>query len=136
MASLKRLRSVAHNVAHQFASTLNYVGDDYAVYHVVKTAKAHNIPIVVIDMLTGRAVPETIEVDPIPFILAALRPALYELLRNEGHSIEILSAATLTYNVAVDRVDLKHHLPVYDCTACLVTKDGKRFEAHLNEHNK
>ena len=136
MASSKRLRSVAHAVAHRFASMPNYVGDDYAVYHVVKTAKSLNISVVVIDMLTGRASPEAIEVGPIPFILASLKASLEGLLRKEGHAIETLSAASLTYNVAVERVDLRHHLPTYDCVARLTTRDGKTFEAHLTEANR
>jgi hypothetical protein len=112
------------------------VAGDYAIYHVIKAAKVLNISVVVIDMLTGRATPEAIEVGPIPRILASLKASLEDLLRSEGHSIDTLSAATLTYNVAVERVDLQHHLPTYDCVACLVTRDGKRFEAHLNETNK
>ena len=36
VASLKLLKSFAHGLAHQFASTLNYRHDDYAIIHLAR----------------------------------------------------------------------------------------------------
>ena len=133
MASLKRLKSVAHSLAHQFASTLNYWHDDYAICHLAKASKSLNIPKVGINVLAGQASPREIEIGYLPEIISKLKPALEVLLEKEGYPVETVSAATLEYNFDVNRTDLLFHQPTYDCTCSLTTQDGRTYSAQLTE---
>lgn len=135
MTSLKRLKSVAHSLAHQFASTLNYWQDDYAINHLANTAKSFNISRVAINIVTGQASPHEIEIGHLPEIFSRLKPALEVLLKKEGYSIETVTAGTLEYNFNVGRADLIFHQPTYDCTCALTTQDGRTYSAHLTERS-
>lgn len=135
LASLKPLKSVAHSLAHQFASTLNYWHDDYAICHLAKAAKAHHVPTVVIDVLAQKVVPEELQVGVIAEFVPPLKDSLDAILHKEGFSIENLESATLTYNFAVERVDLLFHQPTYDCISSLSTKEGKKYDARLTERS-
>ena len=135
MASLKRLKSVAHSLAHQFASTLNYWHDDYAICHLAKASKAINIPKVGINILSGQASPREIEIGYLPEIISKLKPALEVLLEKEGYPVETVTAATLEYNFNVGRADPLFHQPTYDCVCSLTTQDGRTYSAQLTERS-
>lgn len=133
MASLKRLKSVAHSLAHQFGSTLNYWHDDYAICHLAKASTLLSIPKVGINILSGQASPPEIEIGYLPEIISKLRPALEVLLEKEGYPIETVAAATLEFNFNVGRADLLFHQPTYDCICSLTTQDGRIYSAQLTE---
>jgi len=133
--SLKPLRSVAHSLAHQFASTLNYWGDDYAIDHLAKAAKRENTPVVVIDVLTQEVTPAQVQAGVVGEIVRALRPSLASILAKEGFALEIVESATLTYNFSVGRIAFPQSLPTYDCVCTLFTTDGRKYEAHLTERS-
>ena len=133
MPSLKPLRSVAHSLAHQFASTLNYWKDDYAIDHLAKAAKRENAPVIVIDVLRQEVAPTQVQAGVIPEIVRALKPSLAGILAKEGFALEILESATLTYNFSVGRITFPQSLPTYDCVCTLVTTEGRKYEAHLTE---
>jgi hypothetical protein len=135
VASLKRLNSVAHSLAHQFASTLNYWHNDYAICHLARASKSLNIPKIDINVLVGQATPHEIEIGFLPEIISKLKPALEVLLEKEGYPVEIVTAATLNYNFDVDRTDLLFHQPTYDCTCTLTTQDGRTYKAQLTERS-
>ena len=135
MASLKRLKSVAHSLAHQFASTLNYWHDDYAICHLAKASRSLNIPTVGINILSGQASPREIEIGYLPEIFSKLKPALKALLEKEGYPVATVTAATLEYNFNVDRADLLFHQPTYDCVCSLTTQDGRIYSALLTERS-
>lgn len=135
MPSLKPLKSVAHNVAHQFASTLNYWHGDYAINHLAKAAETQGAKVVVIDVLSGKIDPPQVRQGVVAEISAALRSSLGRLLTNEGFTLEQVSEASLTFNFDVPRKDLLYKQPTYECTSVIVTTEGKRFEAQLTEKN-
>jgi hypothetical protein len=135
MPSLKPLKSVAHNLAHQFASTLNYVYDDYAINHLAKAAHGRKSPVIVIDVLNNVISPPDLKAGIVLEIITPLKASLAEILEKEGFSIDMLDSATLTYNFNVDRVDALFHQPTYDCVSSLKTKTGRGYEAHLTEEN-
>ena len=135
MASLKRLKSVAHSLAHQFASTLNYWHDDYAICHLATASKSLNIQKVSINILASQASPHEIEIGYLPEIISKLKPALEVLLEKNGYPVETVAAATLDYNFDVSRTDLLFHQPSYDCTCSLTTQDGRTYLARLTERS-
>ena len=133
MPSLKPLKSVAHSLAHQFASTLNYWEDDYAIHHLARTAKRENASLVVIDVLKLEVAPPQVKVGVMVEIVDALKPSLTSILAKEGFELDLLQRATLTYNFAVARTNFPFNLPTYDCVCELVTTSGHTYQAHLNE---
>jgi len=62
VASLKSPKSVAHNLPHHFASTLNWWGDDYAIHHLARAVHALPEKRVEIDVLRQTSAPEPIVV--------------------------------------------------------------------------
>jgi hypothetical protein len=131
--SLKPLKSVAHNLAHQFASTLNYWEDDYAIDHLAKAAKRESVSVVVIDVLSQAVTPAHIQTVMVSKIVCALKPSLVSILAKEGFALVVLESATLTYDFSVGRVNFPHNLPTYDCVCTLVTTEGRKYQAHLTE---
>ena len=133
MPSLKPLKSVAHSLAHQFASTLNYWTDDYAINHLANAAKRENAPVVVIDVLKQEIAPPEVQTGVVSEIVRALKPSLASILAKEGFALEILESAMLTYNFSVGRIVFPQSLPTYDCVCTVVTTEGRKYEAHLTE---
>jgi hypothetical protein len=133
MPSLKPLKSVAHNLAHQFASTLNYWKGDYAIHHLANAAKREHAPLVVIDVLTQEVTPSQVQAGVVSEIVCALKPSLADILAKEGFTLGLLESATLTYNFGVWRTGVVASLPTYDCVCALVTTEGRKYEAHLTE---
>lgn len=131
MSSLKPLKSVAHNVCHQFASTLNYWGGDYGINHLARSAvSAGNL--VTVDLLAGTSSPELFgEGANAPQQLAR---ALPQLLAKEGFSVDLLANATATYR-------FRGPLPepggsvAYDCRVEFTTIAGRSYTVELSELN-
>jgi hypothetical protein len=133
--SLKPLKSVAHNLAHRFASTLNYWKGDYAIHHLANAAKRENVTKLVIDVLKQEVAPPQVQVGVVSELLPVLRDSLLGLLAKESLAPELLESATLAYNFSASRGNIPYNLPTYDCVCTLVTREGRRFEAHLTERN-
>jgi hypothetical protein len=132
MPSLKPLRSVAHSLAHHFASTLCYWKGDYAIHHLAAASKRLNAPIVEIDLLAQTATPPDLQSGMVAELIPYLKNYLFKLLTKEGFSVDVVSTATLKYNFGVERINL-YNLPTYDCVSSLTTNDGRKYEAHLTE---
>lgn len=131
MPSLEPLKSVAHNVCHQFASTLNYWGDDYGINHLARSVvSAGNL--VTIDLLAGTSHPGLSgEGSCVPGELAQ---ALSRLLAKEGFTTDLLASATATYR-------FRGPLPepggsaAYDCQVKLTIVGGRSYAVELSELN-
>ena len=134
MPSLKSLKSVAHNIAHHFASTLCYWKSDYAINHLAEAAKCFHAPVVEINLLTQTANPPEIQTGMVAEIIPYLKQYLFELLAKEGFHRDVIVSARLKYNFGVRRVNL-FNLPSYDCVSSITTADGRTYEAHLTEAN-
>jgi hypothetical protein len=131
VSSLKPLKSVAHNVCHQFASTLNYWGGDYGINHLARSvASVGNL--VTIDLLAGTSSPGLSgEGSHAPQQLAQ---ALPQLLAKEGFTTDLLARATATYR-------FRGPLPepggsvAYDCQIEFATTGGSSYAVELSELN-
>jgi hypothetical protein len=129
--SLKPLKSVAHNLPHHFASTLNWWGDDYAIHHLVRAVKSLPGNRVEIDVLVRTTVPA---LDGVAReAVSAMTEKLQQLLGKEGLDSSLLSSATVVYDFGVPRRDLIYGLPCYDCTCTLSTVNGRTYSARLTE---
>lgn len=104
MPSLKPLRSVAHNLAHQFASTLNYWSDDYAINRLARAAVLANEPVVIIDVLGQSMEPRSVQVGVVIEFVPALKRTLEDLLKKEGMKAIALSAAKLEFNFGANKL--------------------------------
>lgn len=128
-SSLKPLKSVAHNVCHQFASTLNYWANDYGINHLARSvAAAGNM--VVVDLLAGTSHP----------VLAGegatgvqqLASALPGLLVKEGFAPNLLARATATYRMRGELPE-RGGVVAYDCRVELTTVGGRSYVVELSE---
>ena len=135
MPSLKPLKSVAHNLAHHFASTLNYWDDDYAINHLANASKKVGEAKAIVDALSGVVLPASLRIGVVGEFGIALKRKLRDLLTQEGMGEVALSAAFIEYNFAVPRASSIGSLPAYDCISVIETASGRRYHAHLTERN-
>jgi hypothetical protein len=132
MPSLKPLKSVAHSLAHHFASTLCYWESDYAINHLAEASKRCHSPLVEIDLLAQTANPVEIQTDMVAEIIPYLKKYLLKLLDKEGFAIDAIASARLNYNFGVGRANT-FNLLTYDCVSSITTTDGRTYEAYLTE---
>ena len=131
MSSLKPLKSVAHNVCHQFASTLNYWGNDYGINHLARSVvNAGNL--VTVDLLAGTSNPR-FEGEGARAV-RQLAQALPELLTREGFAIDLLASATATYQIRGSLPDPGGSV-AYDCQVAFTTTGGRSYAVELSELN-
>ena len=135
MPSLKPLRSVAHNLAHSFASTLNYWKDDYAISHLWRAAVSAGVSRVRVNVLAATVDPDSVNTGMVADILPSIKATLTQLLQKEGFESGLVTEATLVYDFAVQRVSLYPGLPQYYCEVVLKTTNGRLFTAKLTEAN-
>jgi len=95
-SSLKPLQSVAHNLCHQFASTLNYWSDDYGINHFARSVVAAGGSVAV-DLLAGTSQPPLAGEGALG--VRQLAAALPALLLKEGFGANLLSSAVANYRV-------------------------------------
>ena len=130
-SSLKPLKSVAHNVCHQFASTLNYWAGDYGINHFARSIVAAG-NLVAVDLLAGTSY-QVLDGEGASGaeLLAA---ALQSLLIKEGFEPSLLASATAIYRV-------RGSLPApggnvaYDCRVEFTTVGGRSYAVELSELN-
>jgi hypothetical protein len=132
MPSLKPLKSVAHSLAHHFASTLCYWESDYAINQLAMTSKHCRAPIVEIDVLAQTVTPSEIQAGMVAEMISYLKSYLFKLLAKEGFSVDVVASARLKYNFGVGRINAIN-FPTYDCVSSITTADGRTYEAHLSE---
>lgn len=132
MPSLKPLKSVAHSLAHHFASTLCYWESNYAINQLAEASKRCHAPVVEIDLLTETATPSEIQAGMVSEMSPYLKSYLFKLLAKERFSVDVVASAHLKYNFGVRRVNV-FNLPTYDCVSSITTADGRTYEAHLTE---
>jgi hypothetical protein len=79
VASYKRLKSLAHNVVHQFLSTLNYVHGQYVFEDLFQSARSVRSTHVTIDLLTGIVEPESVRTPRLDTAIESARNWLGDL---------------------------------------------------------
>lgn len=134
MPSIKIFKSIAHNVAHNFASTLNYWKDDYAIHHLWNAAKKHDVRIVKIDILNTNIEPKCLNEGRVKKLLPSVLSFLMHLIESENMKEFEIEEAILEYNFGVNRISL-YDLPTYDCKSSIKVSPGKVFQVHLTEKN-
>lgn len=131
MPSLKPLKSVAHNVVHQFASTLNYWGGDYGINHLAHAVLASG-GAATVDLLAGSCEPVLIGEGGLAVRqLAAILPAL---LLKEGFAPELLGSALVQFSFR-GPPPAPGGNAAYDCVVTFITTDGRRYAVKLTELN-
>ena len=134
MASLKPLKSLAHNIAHHFASTLSYWKDDYTINHLWNAAKKHDIEQVKIDVLKSKIAPEILYQGTIKDFLPSVTQFYKYLMKAQGMSEVEIECMILEYDFSVNRVS-PYDLPTYDCKAMIRSTSGREYTVHLTEEN-
>ena len=102
--SYKRYKSAAHNFARSFASTLNWVADDYAMSYLARAALRAGISEFQADLLTGNASPPELVS---PAVLSSIQGRVERFPRHlvaEGADPAKVREATLTI-----RFDIEEH---------------------------
>ena len=129
MSSLKPLKSVAHNLCHQFASTLNHWGNDYGINHLARSVvNVGNL--VTVDLLAGTSSPGLSgEGAHAPHQLAQ---ALQQLLAKEGFVAGLLASATYQFH---DPLPEPGGLVAYDCQIEFTTAGGRSYRVELSDLN-
>ncbi len=121
---LKNLKSVGHNAAHSFLSTLGHIGALYASTYLHRLALKSSLSAIEIDVLKA-SISGFAPVDEVTNSLQELRAQFLELLRKEGIPTEAVKTYKLYIKLIGDRIDVidiqcKPHLidlndKVYDC---------------------
>jgi hypothetical protein len=131
VTSLKALKSVAHNVCHQFASTRVYWDGDYGINHLARSVVAAGNR-ATIDLLAGTSSP-TLTGEGVHAV-RQLAQALPELLAREGFATDLLASATATYR-------FRGPLPqpgdsvAYDCHVEFATTVGRSCAVEISGLN-
>jgi hypothetical protein len=99
----KVIKSVAHNWAHSFASTLNWHGHDYAMSHLLRVAVARRESELRVDLLTGAAGPAALLIPPVREALDFRRGMLARLLQSQGVPPAVIRAATASIRFDLER---------------------------------
>ncbi len=130
-SSLKPLKSVAHNVCHQFASTLNYWAGDYGINHFARSIVAAGGSVAV-DLLAGTSRPPLAGKGALG--VQQLASALSALLVKEGFETRLLSSAVANYRVRGPLPEPGGNVP-YDCRVEFSTVGGRSYVIELSELN-
>ena len=131
MPSLKPLKSVAHNVIHQFASTLTYWGGDYGINHLAHAVLAAGGN-VTIDLLSGSCTPALHGEGKIA--AKCLSGGLPRLMEKAGFQASLLSAACARFHFP-GPAPVEGGNTAYDCIVELTTVEGRHYVVRLNELN-
>ena len=90
----KLLKSVAHNWAASFNSTLNYYRTDYGMGHLCRIAVETGTPEFEVDLLSGKASPELFLSDAVKSCLGEWLPKFEEILKKEVPDVGAVAAAS------------------------------------------
>ena len=132
MASLKPLKSIAHNLAHHFSSTLSIWKTDYTINHLGIASKTFNIPNMEINVLENSIEPEILNQGMIKEFLPEYNIFLNYLLKTHSMEDVELKEVIIEYNFDVGRSS-SYDLPTYDCKSTIRTVSGRQFQVALTE---
>ena len=111
MAGYKRLKSVAHNVAHSFLSLMNYVDDDHIVEDIFQTARSAGADHVVIDLMSGAVEPISVATPRVRKSIQRTRKWLPRQAAAEGCDPEAIRSFTLEIDFRFDQTRESEYLP-------------------------
>ena len=129
MPSRKVLRSVAHNVGHAFLSLMNHRSGDPVVEWLFRTAKAHGLKEVQIDLMSGRIEPAVFRISP---VLDAVENYSADLSRHvvaSGSAMEHVRSCVMDLRFDLDEEIWSSAVPnlqlaVYECVMSIEDDRG------------
>ena len=136
VARYKVLKSVAHNIAHSFTSTLNWGENDYVMGNLLRRARETGCDTLTIDLLGGEAEPKSLAVPVIRRAARHYADRFRALIAAQGSDLSLVTAALLTvrYDLSVARPSPyggELESP-YSCTAEVTDDRGKLWRAVLS----
>ncbi len=99
----RTIKSVAHNFADSFASTLNYVDEDYVLSYLARRARDTGKDQLVVDLITGVASPVELACAPVADAINRRVEWFPKLLQQEGVERGAVRHALMTV-----RMDIAH----------------------------
>ncbi len=132
MTSLKPLKSIAHNLAHHFSSTLSMWKTDYTINHLCTASKTHDVPKIEINVLESTIKPESLNHGMIQEFLPEYLLYLNYLLKIHSMENVELKEVVIVYDFDVGR-SCSFDLPTYNCVSTIRTVSGRQFQALLTE---
>lgn len=127
----KQIKSAAHNYAHSFVSSMNWLGDDYVVGHLARAAVASGEPELRVDLLTGDAEPSALLTEPVKSSLEWYVPWLDGLLRSHGADIDAVREARMCVRFDLSRTALRGLKPTEVPVECEVEITDDRGIVHV-----
>lgn len=138
MPSYKRLKSLAHNVAHSFLSNMNYVDGDYVGEDLFQRARKAGASRVRIDFLTGTVEPSAVRTPRVVDSVARTRDWLPRQAASEGCDFRAIQSFVLQIDFRFDQTRESKNvpgleLPAYDAHAVIVDDRGRNHDAKVPE---
>ena len=99
----KVIKSVAHNFADSFASTLNYVADDYVLSYVARRAITTGQAELKVDLLSGSVVPSALAASPVDQAIAQRVCWFPKLLASQRIDAAVVKEAIMCVRVDTSR---------------------------------
>ncbi len=136
MPRRKPLKSVAHSVAHSFLSPMNYGPNGYAVEQIVKVAATRNIPVLVVDLLSGSHAP-AMRARSVLVAVEAYSKAFPRLVARSGSDMKFVKSATMTLG-GLNKALQTHWKPAafqyrVTCSVEITSDEGRKYSAKLAE---
>jgi hypothetical protein len=124
MASIKRLNSVVHSLAHHAVSALSYLHP-----HLAEACEDAGQTYAEIDLMQDEPCPSRYRArKPLQLAIGELKTFYTGLLESEGFILDKIERTNLLFSFDLARYD--HYCST--CTARIQTKDGKCFEKTVN----
>jgi hypothetical protein len=123
----KQIKSVAHNFADSFVSSMNWADDDYVTGHLARAAVAAGEPELRVDLLTGDAEPSALLTAPVKASLESRVPWLDGLLRSHGAEIDAVREATMRMRFDLSRTSVPGLAPTavpFECEVRITDDRG------------
>ena len=119
---LKNLKSVGHNTAHSYLSTLGHIDGMYASTYLHRLALKNGLSIIKLDVLNASISGLALD-DDAKNSLQELRTQFTELLRKEGIPFEAIKAYKLSIKLLGNRIDIVD----IQCTPLLIDWNDKAY---------
>ena len=99
----KNLKSVAHNFGHSFTSDMNWVGDDYLMNHLARSAIRSGVPEFRADLLSGDVEPDAVLLPQFAESVMIRRGVLARLLESQSADPSRIPSAKMRLSLEVAR---------------------------------
>lgn len=134
MPSHKKLKSVVRSVVDQFTSSMNYVDGDYVMGHLLSVCRSTGVTTLEVDLLTGRASPPQLLVEPVIKSIARYAGGFRRLVQRSGSDIAFVKAAAMSVRFDTSVTRSAQGWPAalespYRCEVTIIDDRGKPYTA-------